>query len=194
MSKYYYFMATLPALQASVATPPFSHAEFLSKAEAALSAKDFALLSCASLTIPTDGSVPAGARSSELLRRYHHWELSLRNELARLRAGRMQKPFDKYLKPGELEYDGVRAAQAAFQAEDPLQGELVIERERWGFLEMLAVNKYFDIEYIIAYSLMLQVLERRARFDTDKGNEGYRTVYRSVLETADYRDESGENK
>jgi hypothetical protein len=194
MSKYYYFMATLPALQASAAAPPFPHGEFMSKAAASLSPRDFELLSCANLTIPADGAVPAGARSSEILRRYHHWELSLRNELARLRAGRMQKPFDKYLKPGELEYDGVKAAQAAFQAEDPLQGELVIERERWGFLETLAVNKYFDIEYIIAYSLMLQVLERRARFDAEKGSEGYRTVYRSVLETADYRDESGENK
>jgi hypothetical protein len=194
MSKYYYFMATLPALQASAAAPPFSHAVFLEKAAAALSAKDFALLSCANPGMPADGVVPAGLESSKLLRRYHHWDLSLRNELARLRAGRMQKPFDKYLRPAELEYDGVKAAQAAFQAEDPLQGELVIERERWNFLEMLAVNKYFDIEYIIAYSLLLQVLERRARFDIEKGNEGYRTVYRSVLETADYRDESGENK
>jgi hypothetical protein len=194
MSKYYYFMATLPALQASVSAPPFSHAEFLVKAAACLSAKDAKLLSLASLSVPEDGALPAEAKSSVLLRRYYHWELSLRNELARLRAGKMQKPFEKYLRPGELEYDGIKAAQAAFQAGDPLQGELVIERERWNFLEILAVNKYFDIEYIIAYSLLLQVLERKARFDTEKGNEGYRTVYQSVLETADYRDESGENK
>ena len=194
MSKYYYFMATLPSLQASAAAPPFSYAEFLEKAAAALSVKDFALLSSASLAIPAGDVVPVGLASSKLLRRYHNWELSLRNELARLRAGRMQKPFDKYVRTGELEYDGVKAAQAAFQAGDPLQGELVIERERWNFLETLAINKYFDIEYIIAYSLLLQGLERKARFDAEKGNEGYRTVYRSVLDTADYRDESGENK
>jgi len=194
MSKYYYFMATLPALQTSASAPPFSYADFLVKAAACLSAKDAKLLSFASLSVPEDGALPAEAKSSKLLRRYYHWELSLRNELARLRAGKMQKPFEKYLRPGELEYDGIKAAQAAFQAGDPLQGELVIERERWNFLEILAVNKYFDIEYIIAYSLLLQVLERKARFDTEKGNEGYRTVYQSVLETADYRDESGENK
>jgi hypothetical protein len=194
MSKYYYFMATLPSLQASAATPPFAYATFLEKSAAALSAKDMAILSEARLAIPMDGAIPPGAASSKLLARYYHWELSLRNELARLRAGKMQKPFEKYLRPGELEFDGVKAAQAAFQAGDPLQGELVIERERWSFLETLSINKYFDFEYIIAYSLLLQALERKAGFNTERGNEGYRTVYRSVLESADYRDESGENK
>jgi hypothetical protein len=44
----------------------------------------------------------------------------------------------------------------------------------------------------VAYALLLQVLERRARFAAERGQESYRTVYKSVLETADYRDESGE--
>ncbi|HUW68924.1 MAG TPA: DUF2764 family protein [bacterium] len=159
-----------------------------------LSAKDMAVLSGARLFLPEDGSFPVSVSSSPLLARYYRWELALRNDLARLRAGRLQKPVDKHVRPGEPEWDGARTAQAAFQADDPLQGELLIERERWSLIETLAVNKFFNMEYLIAYALHLQVLERRARFDIQRGQEGYRTVYRSVLDTADYRDESGETK
>lgn len=194
MSSHFYFAATLPALQATASTPPLSHAAFMEQASRFLSARDLAVLDGARLFMPEDGSFPVSVSSSPLLARYYRWELALRNELARLRAGRLQKPVDKHLRPGEPEWDGVKAAQAAFQADDPLQGELLIERERWSLVETLAVNKFFNMEYLIAYSLHVQILERRARFDLQRGQEGYRTVYRSVLDTADYRDESGETK
>lgn len=192
MSSYYYFIATLPSLQATASAPPIAYTEFLERALRFLSEKDAAVLMSACLFIPEDGSFPVGAASSQLLSRYYRWELALRNELARLRAGKLQKPVEKHVKPGDPEWDGLKTAQAAFQAEDPLQGELVIEHDRWAFIEALAVNRFFDMEYLVAYSLFLQVLERRARFVVERGQEGYRTVYSSVLESADYRDESGE--
>lgn len=194
MPKYYFLMSSLPALDAQAAGPPISYADFLGRAEQSLAAKDFALVAGAPLELPADGVFPKAAASSALLSRYYRWELSLRNELARLRAQKAQKPFDKYLKPGQIEHDGLKAAQAAFQADDPLQGELVIERERRAFIEALAVNKYFDRENVLAYSLLVQALERKARFDADRGKSGYGTVYRSVLDTAEYRDESGDDK
>jgi hypothetical protein len=153
-----------------------------------------AKLEAARLFLPADGIIPKAAASSRLLARYCRWELALRNELARLRAGRLQKPVEKHLKAGDPEWDGLKTAQAAFQAEDPLQGELLIERDRWSFIEALSANKYFDIEYLVSYALLLQALERRALFNAELGQQEYRTVYRSVLDTADYRDESGEQK
>jgi len=192
MSSYYYFTTTLPSLQATASAPPIPYGEFIERASRFLTARDLAVLSGARLFIPEDGSIPASAASSRLLSRYYRWELSLRNELARLRAGRLQKPVDRHVRPGDPEWDGLKTAQAAFQAEDPLQGELLIERERWAFIETLATNRFFDMEYLAAYALLLQTLERRARFAVERGQEGYRTVYRSVLESADYRDESGE--
>lgn len=194
MSSYFYFPATLPALLASASAPPLSHEAFMEQASRFLTAKDLAVLGGARLFLPEDGSFPVTVSSSPLLARYYRWELALRNELARLRAGRLQKPVDRYVKPGEPEWDAQRTAQAAFQAEDPLQAELLVERERWSLIETLATNKFFSLEYLIAYALLLQVLERRARFDLQRGQEGYRAVYRSVLDTADYRDESGETK
>lgn len=192
MSSYYYFTTTLPSLQAGASAPPVPYAEFMARASQFLSARDVATLGGASLFLPEDGSFPSAAASSKLLGRYYRWELSLRNELARLRAGRLQKPLEKHIKPGDPEWDALKTAKAAFQADDPLQGELLIERDRWALIESLSVNRFFDMEHLVAYALLLQLLERRARFVKEKGQESYRTVYRSVLETADYRDESGE--
>jgi hypothetical protein len=193
MSSYYYFAATLPSLRID-GSAPMGLGEFLERAGRYLSPKDLFVLEGARLYIPEDGSFPLSAASSPLLMRYYRWELALRNELARLRAQRLQKPADKHLKPGEPEWDGVKVAQAAFQAEDPLQGELLIERERWSFIEGLGVNRYFDMEFLSSYALLLQALERKARFTAEAGEAGYGTVYRSVLDSADYRDESGEQR
>lgn len=194
MSAYYYFVATLPSLQPAMAAPPMPLAEFLDRASRFLSGPDMEALRGAALYVPDDGAPPPATASSTLLRRYYRWEAALRNELARLRAGRLQKQPERHLRPADPEWDANRTAQAAFQAEDPLQGELVIERDRWAFVEGMAVNKFFDMDFLMSYALLVQVLERRARFDADKGREGYRTVYQSVLDTAEYRDESGDSK
>lgn len=193
MASYYYFTASLPSLRRD-APPPMPRAEFMERAARFLKPKDLAVLEGARLFIPEDGSFPTSAGSSALLMRYYRWELGLRNELARLRAQRLQKPAERYAKPGEPEFEGVKAAQAAFQADDPLQGEQLIERERWAFIEALAVNRYFDMDYLVSYALLLEALERRARFNAEAGEAGYGTVYRSVLDSADYRDESGEQR
>ncbi len=193
MSSYYYFAATLPSLRYD-GTPPMPLDEFMERAARYLSPRDLFVLEGARLYVPEDGSFPMSAGSSALLMRYYRWERSLRNELARLRAQRLQKPAEKHLRPGEPEWEGHKTAQAAFQAEDPLQGELIIERERWAFIESLAVNRFFDMEFLASYALLLQALERRARFTAEAGEAGYGTVYRSVLDSADYRDESGEQR
>jgi hypothetical protein len=191
MASYYYFVATLPTLMDS-AVPPFGHADFMARAAGQLKPKDYQVLECAGLSVPQDGQAPEAARRSGLLTRYYQWDASVRNELVRLRSQRLQKPADRHLKPGLPEWEGIKTAQAAFAADDPLQGELLIERDRWAFIEILGANHYFDMEYLVAYALKLQALERRQRFRDALGEEGYRTVYRSVLDTADYRDESGE--
>ncbi|TFG84886.1 MAG: hypothetical protein E4H20_01935 [Spirochaetales bacterium] len=193
MSSYYYFAATLPALRYD-SPPPMGYAEFLERASYCLNPRDLSVVEGARLYIPEDGSYPPSSGMSPLLTRYYRWERALRNELARLRAQRIQKTADRFVRPGELEWDGVRVAQAAFQADDPLQSELTIERERWSFIEFHAANHFFDIDCLAAYALLLQALERRARFTAEAGEAGYGTVYRSVLDTAEYRDESGEQR
>jgi hypothetical protein len=79
----------------------------------------------------------------------------------------------------------VRAAQGAAQCEDPLEGELSIEREKWSFLERLETGHFFDLEALVAYALKLQILERRALFEAERGETSYKTAYSEILDAAE---------
>lgn len=183
MASYYYFGTTLQSLSWR-GVAPLSFETFLERCAIHLSARDLELLRKAPFTLPDDGVPPSVARRSRLFGAYYRWELTLRNELARLRAGRLGVPAEKHVRPGSVEWDGLRAAQAAFQAESPLDGELVIERERWNVVERLQVGHYFDTEALAAYGLKLRILERLARFETERGRTAYGEVYNDILGAA----------
>jgi hypothetical protein len=192
MTNYYYFAATLPALLPVGMTLPFTLEEFLQKARQHLNEDDFEVLASASLFIPENGQAPIPASKSPLLTRYYRWERALRNELARLRAQRLQRPADKYQHPGEPDWDAQRSAQVAFAADNPLEAELLIEKERWTFIESLATNAFFDLNFLTAYALKLQILARRENFTRAQGETGYRTVYAAMLQAVEHRIETGE--
>ncbi|MCK7479647.1 MAG: DUF2764 domain-containing protein [Candidatus Moduliflexus flocculans] len=86
--------------------------------------------------------------------------------------------------PGTRSGEGVRTAQAAAQCEDPLEGELVIEREKWAYVERLESGHYFDLEALTAYALKLRILERKARFEAERGEASYGAAYREILDSA----------
>jgi hypothetical protein len=159
-------------------------ADFLAKAAELLPRAEYAVVEGARLFIPEDGVPPALTDASPLLRAYYAWELSLRNELAILRAARLGKTPERYLRPGEPQWDVSRLAHSAAALESPLDGELLIERERWAYLERLETGHYFDLERIVAYVLKLQALERRARFEVERGERAYATAYDSILSGA----------
>ena len=83
--------------------------------------------------------------------------------------------------PRAISRSGWFSRTAAFQAESPLDGELVIERERWAVVERLQVGHYFDTEALVAYGLKLRILERTARFEVERGRAAYGEVYRDIL-------------
>jgi hypothetical protein len=191
MSHYYYFAATLPSLQYGLA-PAIPYEEFIERASRNLNPGDFAAVAGATLGLQADGSIPESAAGVKLLESYYRRELAVRNELVRLRAQRLHKQADAYLKPGDADWESSRVALAAFGAETPLDGELTLEKERWNYLDGMSTNHFFDLDYLAAYALKLLSLTRRHRFQAQAGEEGYKTVYRSVLDTADYRNESGD--
>ncbi|MBN1243277.1 MAG: DUF2764 family protein [Spirochaetales bacterium] len=183
MASYYYFGATLPSLSWRGAMP-LSSREFLERCAIHLSPRDLAIVGDARPALPADGGLPAAAGRSRMLAAYYRWELALRNELARLRAGRLGQPAEKHVRPGSVEWDGLRAAQSAFQAESPLEGEIVMERERWNVVERLQVGHYFDTEALVAYGLKLRILERVARFEVERGKAAYGEIYDDILGAA----------
>lgn len=195
MANYYYFAATLPSLLPGMA-PPFSLEEFLEKASRFLNQADFEVLASARLFIPSDeqgnGRAPLPASRLPLLKAYYHWENCLRSELARLRAVRLHKPAEKYPLPSNMDWDAQRVAQAAFTTENPLEAELLIEKERWALIERLALNSYFDLNFLAAYALKLQALARRERFHQAEGEAGYSAACSAVLQSITRRSQTGE--
>ncbi|NLJ47247.1 MAG: DUF2764 family protein [Treponema sp.] len=184
MPAYYYLRSTLPTLLPASA-PPFSFHGFLERCEGRMRDADFRVLEAAGNLESVDPEVDRRIRSSRVLTSFRTWDKALRNELARLRAHRLGKGPEKYLRPGDPEWDGIRTAQAAAQCEDPLEGELLIEREKWAYLERLESGHYFDLEALASYALKLRILERRALFEAERGEASYRTAYTEILDAAE---------
>ncbi|HOX12323.1 MAG TPA: DUF2764 family protein [Spirochaetia bacterium] len=184
MPAYYYLRSTLPTLLPASA-PPFSFRGFLDRCEGRMRDADFLVLAAAGDTEAEDAETVRRVRASRVLSSFRTWDKALRNELARLRAHKLGRAPEKFLRPGDPEWDGIRAAQAAAQCEDPLEGELIIEREKWAYLERLEAGHYFDLEALAAYALKLRILERKARFEAERGEASYRTAYHEILDTAE---------
>ena len=179
MSRYWYFAATLPSLQLGT-VPPIAPADFLVQASRYLSLEDMESLSSLGL-LDTPG--PAG--EPEVAARHREWDREVRNELVRLRARRLgRQPEDYVHGKAEASPAAAKAALAAFQAASPLEGELVLEAERWTFLDSLAPFQSFDLESLCAYYLKLLVLERLASFGVEGGEATYRETYAAILGSA----------
>ena len=116
---------------------------------------------------------------------WRQWESSLRNQLVGLRAKSKGVEAEPYQVEAPLIAATEQIAREAFDQESPLQAEDILNRARWSYLDELEVVHYFDIEKILVYSLRLQILQRKALFDAEKGSEMFEKIYAELT--------SGEN-
>jgi hypothetical protein len=182
VSRYYYFAATLPSLQLG-APPPMGTGEFLERCKRHLGSGDYAVVEAALLGSAPEGP-PAVTEGSSLLTRYYAWERSLRNELVRLRARRLERAPEPWLRPATRDDAAPRVAQLVFQAGSPLEAEILLERQRWDAIEGMKALHFFDLESIVAYRLELQILARLGRLREEEGETRYRETYAAILEAA----------
>ncbi len=181
MSRYYFLAATLPSLQFGMPAP-FSRQAFLELCARSLSHADLAVLESIALLSQSDAAPPS--LGSALLDSYYLWERGLRNELAKFRARKLGLSPESYLREdADVGSSPARSAHAAFHASTPLEGELVLERERWAFVDGLAPIQKFDMESLAAYLLKLLILERLGGFAAGPGEAGYRKVYADIMES-----------
>ena len=157
--------------------------EFLERCGRHLRPADMAVVEAAILGSGPQGP-PEPAAASAVLVRYYAWERSLRNELVRLRARRLDRAPDAWLRPASRDDLAPRVAQLVFQASSPLEAELLLERQRWDAIETLKSLHFFDLETIVAYRLQLQILARLARLREEEGEARYRETYSAILGAA----------
>ncbi len=168
--EYYYTIASLPHLSFNE-PPPISIKSFLALCKIELAESDFTILQSAELFPHKKDKIPL-----TVLKKWYARERGTRNELARLRAAKLNLDPGIYIRGDGDDGSCSRLAQEVFGVESPYAAEERLDRTRWKFLEELETGHYFTIEKLVIYSLKLQILQRRSFFNNKKGQEILGTI------------------
>lgn len=178
MATYYYLAASLPMLSSPDQEPPVSSEDMMEVCRRFMTEADYRFLETTSLD-------PEAGEASGLGRDFQIWERSLRNELVRLRSAEQDLDASAYLRPADPAFGTAGIAAEAMAQGTPLEAELYLDARRWSYIDDLETGHHFDKEFLGAYRLKLQILERRALFDEERGFAAYRELYSRVLEASD---------
>ena len=159
MANYYvYLISSLPMLNFG-ASPPFSFEGFLARCEELIPQKDLKVLKA----IPSAWELQLNVA---VLKKIQGFDTMLRNELVRVRAAYRKVDPAKYLRPdGYAGHSIYHIALAAHRNPSPLEGERLLDRERWNFLDELSFGHYFDPDFLIIYASKLLIMERWERIN-----------------------------
>ena len=174
MSQYYFVVSSLPLLRYDE-PPPFSLGHFLGLCREWLGTTSNSMVAAAELK-----ELKAAAGASSVLDSWRVWETNLRNELAKIRAQRKGVDPFSYLAECQWVMGLADLAQEAMGAGSPLEAENVLDRARWRYLEELEVGHHFDTEKLVLYSLKLQLLQRRALFQRDEGEQQFSQIIKDL--------------
>lgn len=166
-SKYYiYLISSLPMLHLGTRTP-FSYEKFLSMCETLIPGEEVSVLRRLDITAE---EIPPGCHPA--LKKWHEFEMALKNELARIRASRKKTDPYKYLRQDGYPEPHLRqAALQAYRNPSPLDGEKAMDQERWRFLDELSQGHYFDSAILIIYALKLSILIKWDKIHAANGPE-----------------------
>ena len=159
MASHYYLVAQLPML-AFDRDPGITIEAFLAEARKWLSAWDYrALTGCMLLD--------AGFRKTGpgLFLAYGEFERHFRQELASWRKARRENQELKLSFPAALVREG-----------NPLEVEKKLLKHRWDCIDALTFGHHFDLDFLCAYYLKLQILDRLSLYDREKGLEIFRKL------------------
>jgi hypothetical protein len=153
LNKYYYLVASLPYLELEK-RPPIPRDEFLSQCAKWLDAGDLGGISKIDIS-----DITAKREDAEIIKEWKAFDLSLRGELAEIRQARKGGGREKV----------PEALKDLFEEPTPLFMERRLEKKRWDFLEEKEFGYHFDINTLSLYFLKLQILERLAKFEKERG-------------------------
>ena len=179
MSQFYYTVASLPMLSYEE-VPGLKVADYLDDCLKWLKPGEWEILKAATLEPETE-TVGVSGTGEE----FRKWEISLRNELVQLRAASMSLEPEDFIVKNERFPDTASLAAHAFKQESPLDAEEALNRGRWQYLENLKVGHFFDLDYLVLYSLQLQILERKSCFVEETGFARYQEIYQNILNQLD---------
>ncbi|MBL7072888.1 MAG: DUF2764 family protein [Candidatus Omnitrophica bacterium] len=155
MNSYYYLVASLPHLEFKDA-PPIKKEVFKEECRKWLSPRDLETLRSAKIS-----ASGKDALDTKVVLDWKTFDSELRRLLSEERAGNKITGSDSISS----------ALEAALSEGTPLQKEIKYEKVRWDFLDAASKQHFFDINWLSVYFLKLQILDRLAAFDKDKGEK-----------------------
>jgi hypothetical protein len=157
---YIYLISSLPLLQFG-AQPPFSFKKFLDLCRDKIPEAEINLIE-----LTAEKRVfYKGFQAT--LKKWFVFDRTLRNELVKIRASRKHIDSFKYLRGDEyIEPLLAHIAMNAHRNPSILEGERILDQQRWNILDELAIGHYFDLDFLIIYALKLLILERWERINT----------------------------
>lgn len=157
-SYYTYLISSLPMLIFG-ARPPISHEKFLNLCQGQIPDEQAEMLKGLSL-IGED----AYRGKNYILDRYLVFDTALRNELVKIRAGRIKIDPSRFLRHEECAGPEIaHLVMNAYRSLSIIEGERILDQARWNVLEELTLGHYFDFEFLLTYALKLLILERWER-------------------------------
>lgn len=209
MSRYYFLVASLPALEFD-APPPITSQQLRAMCAGELSPADLRAFAAARLDVgapPTRRDRRSHHRTAEVFARldvgapptrhpavlrWHRWETALRNALARERAqarGTDPEHHVRAVPPAAVQNGGAdiaacdALAREALGQASPLAAADLLDRARWALLDDIERGHPFALDRVVAYALKLQLLERRASATAEGGREVLAHIRASAVET-----------
>ena len=139
--------------------PALGREYFLSGCEAFLEKEEMEELEKALLTVPEKAPDASGKDAYSSFIRF---EMTLRNTLASLRAGRLAGGENQNWKREEDSWESAAAALAAvaFQEKNPREREYILDKGRWDILDEMEFGHEWDFDALLIYFLKLQILEK----------------------------------
>ncbi len=168
MNAYYYLIASLPYLVFNQVST-MSKDAFLGECKKWLSFHDLNALFLAGLDIKEETEI-----GPLVLKKWTTFNREFRERIGKMRSQRKEN------------FTGNRgeSAEDIFQGKDPLIMEMKFEKKRWDFIEETAALHCFDINYLVAYFLKLQINERIKQFDKDMGQNFFKKLCEDNYEQA----------
>lgn len=172
-SRYYYLIASLPALVFSQPAA-MSRVAFMAECGQHLDGADLA-----EVTALLDGRLD-GVRS-DFSRSWLHADRQLRNAVVRARALRLGVDEKKFLQDHEgFRVDAEAAVNEAFSRPNPLERELALDRYRWNLADELCAGDPFALPALLAYAVKLALNEHWRALTLELGRERFEAMVDTV--------------
>ena len=168
MASRYYFLSSLSMLRFSDSAP-MSWEDFLSQARGNVSESDYRTLSSIA-----DGNT----LSNSFLKK---WDV-LNRKLDDAVNERRRKALNRDQQSSVVfrDFDIEEVTNAALNAKDPLEAELVLMRFRYDWLELQKGFEPFSETALLCYALQLRILLRKDLFNVEAGNEQFRSMFDNI--------------